>query len=969
MGQFGDAQPRLLRFGGFTLALQRRELLEDGVPISLGGRAYDLLLALIEGNGKVISNEELMNCVWPGRVVEDNSLHAHMSALRKAFGDNRGMIRTVTGRGYQFTAKIDEADTEASASLAQPRMPTNLPEPMSELIGREHVVQEVSNLVVTHRLLTLVGTGGIGKTRLGLEVARKLSQHFADGVFLAELGPMSDPELVPAMVALALGVLPVSGTVSGDRVALAVKGRSLLLILDNCEHLVDAAARIAEDLLHGSAQISIIATSREPLLVEAEYIYRVPPLEVPEEQTSFDDDVLKTGALGLFMARVRTSEPGFLPDQRFAVLAATVCRCLDGIPLAIELAAVRCSALGIEELAARLDDRLKLLSGGRRTALPRHQTMLATFDWSFELLQEAERVVFRRLGVFTGTFSLDAAAAVAGHDAGDSAVHTADVSDHIGQLVAKSLVVAVSLKGTVAYRMLETTRAYALQRLLAADEFVHCAAAHASYYLGVLESAQAEFDNLPPSGWQTISGRDIDNVRTALAWAYSSAGSADTAEALTVAAVPLWIHLSLVNECRIRVQQALSSGRAVHPGESKRDPTRDMRLLAALGSALFYISMGPDARAAWTRSLEIARELGDDDYQLRALWGLWVDRLNCGELRESLQVAERFLVVAESAAEPNESRLGHRLLGISQHFLGDQIKADEHLARMVGSDTSPPNLANIIRFQFDPWVTARVFQARVRWLRGFPDEAMSIVVKATEQALALSHTLSLVNSLGQGACLVSLLNGDLDAADAYAALMEEHCTRHGIGLWQAWGRCFSGAVLAKRGDVAGGLKLMQSEFTDHPATRLLPRYMVLLGELASALGTNGDYREALEAINEALERAERNEERWYLTELMCIKGRILLLESGAGAEDAAEAHFLQAIACARQQEVLSFELRAATALARLRASSGRAQQAQADLLLVFERFTEGFGTADLREAQALIDQLGGPSGKPPIDRV
>ena len=960
MSQFGDASPRLLRFGRYTLVLQRRELLEGGVPVDLGGRAYDLLLALIEGNGKVISNEELMNSVWPGRVVEDNSLHAHMSALRKAFGDDRSMIRTVSGRGYQFTAEIEAADAASSVSLAPSHVPTNLPERVSELIGREHVVAEVCELVIAHRLLTLVGTGGIGKTRLGLEVARKLASQFADGVWLAELGPMSDAELVPAMVALALGVLPVSGTVSGEHVASAVKGRSLLLILDNCEHLIDAAARIAEDLLHGSAQISIIATSREPLLAQAEYVYRVPPLEVPEASTGADDSTSPTGAVALFMARVRASEPGFVPDKRFGELAATVCRSLDGIPLAIELAAVRCSALGIEELAARLDDRLRLLSGGRRTALPRHQTLLATFDWSFELLPQAERVVFRRLGVFAGNFSLAAATAVVADDADDAdkrGVHSADVPDQIGQLVAKSLLIAIAVRGTIAYRLLETTRAYALQRLLAADEFVRCAAAHAAYYLGVLESAQAEFENLPPSGWQTISGRDIDNVRAALAWAYSPAGSADTAEALTVAAVPLWIHLSLVNECRIRVQQALSTGRAVHAGESKRDPARDMRLLAALGSALFYISMGPDARAAWSRALELARELGDDDYQLRALWGLWVDRLNCGEFRESLRVAERFLVVAESAPEPNESRLGHRLIGISQHFLGDQVRAGEHLDRMVGSDTAPPNLAHIIRFQFDPWVTARVFQARIRWLRGFPDDAARIVAKTIEQARSLNHTLSLVNSLGQGACLVSLLNGDLEAAQAYAALMEEHSSRHGIVLWQAWGRCFSGAVLVKRGDVAQGLRLMQGEFTNHPATRRLPRYMVLLGELAFALGSSGEHQEALKAIDEALERAERHEERWYLPELMCIKGRILLLESGAGAQDAAEGHFVQAVACARQQEVLSFELRAATALARLRASSGRAQQARAELLPVFERFTEGFGTADLRAARALLDQL------------
>ena len=951
MSRFQDAAPRILRFGRYTVALQRRELLEDGVPVDLGGRAYDLLLALIDGDGKVLSNEDLMNRVWPGRVVEDNSLHAHISALRKAFGDDRSIIRTVSGRGYQFTAEVDETDSEFSSPARHARVPTNLPERVAELIGRERVVEDVSNLVIAHRLLTLVGTGGIGKTRLGLEVARNLLRRYADGVWLAELGPLTDPELVPATVASALGAMPVSGPVSSERVAQALKGRSILLILDNCEHLIDAVARMVEDLLRASAQVTIIATSREPLLADAEYIYRVPPLEVPEELAGADDDALMTGALRLFIARVRASEPGFVPDPHFTALAATVCRCLDGIPLAIELAAVRCSALGIEELAARLDDRFRLLAGGRRTALPRHQTLLATFDWSFDLLLDAERVVFRRLAVFVGTFNLAAAIAVVSGDGVDAA----DVPDHIGQLVAKSLVVADVSRGTVAYRLLETTRAYALQKLVAADEFVAYAATHAAYYLGVLERAQTEFESRPPSAWQGISGRDIDNVRAALAWAYSPSGNADIAETLTIAAVPLWMHLSLVNECRVRVQQALSGADA---GDTTRDTTRDMRLLAALGSALVYTSMGPEGRAAWTRALDIAQSLNDGDYQLRALWGLWVDRLNSGEFRESLNVAERFLGVASAAAtaDPNQPWLGHRLIGISLHFLGDQTRAAVHLDRMLGRYIAPPNLSHIIRYQFDPRVTARCFQARIRWLQGFPDEAMRIIVTTVDEARSLGHALSLVNSLGQGACLVSLLNGDLDAASAYAALLDEHATRHGISLWQAWSRCFSGAVRVRQGDLEGGLLLLRGELTDHPETRLLPRNMVLLGELASALAANAEFDEASAAINEALQRAERNEERWYLPELMRIKAQVVWLQAGPAAAAEAEALVLQAIACAKEQQVLSFELRAAVALARLRAASGRTAPARAELLAVYRRFTEGFKTADLIDAKALLDQ-------------
>ena len=468
----------------------------------------------------------------------------------------------------------------------------------------------------------------------------------------------------------------------------------------------------------------------------------------------------------------------------------------------------------------------------------------------------------------------------------------------------------------------------------------------------MLERAQVEFSTSPPAAWQTISGRDIDNIRTALDWAHSASGDAVIAESLTVAAVPLWMHLSLVNECRGRVQQALAGT------QGTRSTARDMKLFAALGSALVYTSMGPEARSAWSHALSIAEQLGDVDYQLRALWGLWVDRLNGGAFREALEVAQRFLEVAGPAADPNEPLIGHRLLGITLHFLGEQGEAATHLDRMLGRYVAPPNLSHIIRFQFDPRVTARCFQARIRWMQGFPDEAMRIITTTVDEALSLGHALSLVNTLGQGACLVALLTGNLDAADDYATMLHDHSARHGIALWQSWSRCFRGVVRFRRGDAAGGLQVLRAELTDQPETRLLPRNMILLAELALALAAAGDYREARVAIDEALERAERNEERWYLPELLRIKGLVLLQEGDPGSAGAAEDYVIQSVACARRQGVLSFELRAVTTLARLRADQGRTAEGRAELLPVVRRFTEGSRTADLTEAQRLLEKMG-----------
>src|SRR6202048_1064256 len=439
--------PAIIEFGHFRVVPRRRELLADGRPIHLGGRTFDVLMALIEGQGAVVAKDTLMERVWPNRIVEENSLHFQISALRDALGAERRLIRTISGRGYQFTGEIRTvpasphaqavAATAATVSAA-PRPPTNLPEPVSELIGRDVEVEEVLGLTATHRLVTLTGAGGIGKTRLGLEVARRLLPEFADGIWIIELAPLSDPDLVPATVAMELGLDLADNVVSPERIANALAAKQLLLVLDNCEHLVGAAASMAEAVVRASPAARVMATSREPLRAEGECLYRVPPLAAPKEDSQDAEELLRYGAVRLFVARARAAEPQLSPDGCVAAAIAVICRHLDGIPLAIELAAARTNALGGEELAGPLDDCFHLLTGGRRTALPRHQTLRATLDWSYQLLLEPERVVLRRLALFAGGFTLHAASTIAATDE----IAGSDIVDCAADLVAKSLAAA-----------------------------------------------------------------------------------------------------------------------------------------------------------------------------------------------------------------------------------------------------------------------------------------------------------------------------------------------------------------------------------------------------------------------------------------------------------------------------------------------------------------------------------------------
>src|SRR5215475_161673 len=482
--------PVTIEFGRFKVVRHRREVLVDGRPVELGGRAFDTMMALIDARGTVLTKDELLSRVWPDRVVEENNLPAQIFMLRKVFGPDRDLIRTVAGRGYQFTGEV--RTIVAPVTAPPPSRMTNLPEPVSELIGREDELGQVTAMATANRLVSLVGAGGIGKTRLGLEVARHLLPRFPDGVFVAELGPLSNPALVPVTVASALGLTHVAGVVSPDGVAGAVGARKLLLLIDNSEHLIEAAAGMAEALLRASPGASLLATSREPLRVSGEYIYRVPPLEMPPEDNQDMEDIFRHAAVRLFVARAQAAEPRYIAEGRVAAATAAICRHLDGMPLAIELAATRIVAFGVDGVATRLDDRFRLLTGGNRT-LPRHQTMRATLDWSYELLSESERVILRRLAVFVGAFTLDAAIAVAA----SIDIPAADVEDAVANLVGKSLLSTDVGGAIVSYRMLETTRAYAREKLVESAEFDHLTRRHAEYYRDLFQRAGVEFETRP----------------------------------------------------------------------------------------------------------------------------------------------------------------------------------------------------------------------------------------------------------------------------------------------------------------------------------------------------------------------------------------------------------------------------------------------------------------------------------------
>jgi predicted ATPase/DNA-binding winged helix-turn-helix (wHTH) protein len=955
--------PAGIAFGRFLLLPHRRELFADGQPVKLGGRAFDVLMALIEVPGAVVSKDALMARVWPDRVVEENNLQWQISTLRAAFGADRNLIRTVAGRGYQFTGEVrvlppgqmePPGDGSAVAPPEAVLPPTNLPEPVSELVGRADVLGEILSLAAAHRLVTLTGAGGIGKTRLALAAARRLLPQFADGVWLAEFSPIADPGLVPVAVATALGLDLGGGKISAPRVAAALADKRLVLVLDTCEHMIGAAAALAEAALRAGGTPHVLATSREPLRAEGEWVYHVPPLALPATDLGYANDALAYGAVQLFVERLRAAEPHFALDSGVAATITAICRRLDGIPLAIELAAARAAVLGVEEVAANLDNRFRILTGGRRTALPRHQTLRATLDWSYELLSEPEREILRRLAVFAGVFRLEAARVViAGRE-----IAPAAVVDGIANLVAKSLV-AVAAGGTVArYRLLDTTRAYALEKLAESGDYEWLARRHAEYYRDLFQRAEADFQTRPTAEWLAEYAPKIDNLRAALDWAFSLRSDAALGTALTAAAVPLWMQLSLAEECHRRVGQAL----AALAGVAEPDARLEMELLAASGASRLYTSGGaPEVAAAWTKAFELAKSLGDTEYQVRSLWGLWGFQLATGEWRLSFEIAQRFATLAADRADPNDRAIADRMIGFSQHYLGDQASACEHVERMLINFVPTAGRSHdATRFQFDQRVSAGAMHARILWLRGFPNRARRAAESTVEDARA-TNAVSMCYALALGACPVGIWSGDASRVEHYTSLLLDYSRRHALPTWRLPGLCFQGALLMQGGDLAGGLRMLRTGFDQAGeglfATIFAMNHLMFRGEMAAGLGRAGQVAEGLAEAEQAIKRAEGKEEGWLLGELLRIKGELLLLQDAPGAAAAAEELFRQALDWARRQGALSWELRAATSLARLRRDQGHLADALALLQPVYDRFTEGFETADLKAAKGLLDVL------------
>jgi predicted ATPase/DNA-binding winged helix-turn-helix (wHTH) protein len=945
------AGEELREFGPFRLRVTERLLERGGAVVPLGGRALDLLVALTANPGEVVSNQALTDQIWPRMFVDYGRLRFHVTALRKALGDGVDGARYITnvpGRGYCFVSPVGRPSPPRDPLQGAPKVESGrqthaIPPQLRRVVGRDVETTTIAELLAGGRCVTIVGPGGIGKTTVAIAVGHKRAAGY-DSVCFADLGSLNDPSLAAGALAAALGV-----TVNSDNLVPSVlaflRGKRMLLILDSCEHVIDTVSELAEAIIEQAGEVHILATSRQALRIEGEQVHQLPPLDFPPTRDSLTAaESLNFSAVQLFVDRAFATSGRFVLQDAEAPAVASVCRKLDGIALAIELAAGRVNAYGVKGVEALLDRRLSLLWQGRRTAPPRHQTLNAALDWSYDLLTDLEQTILRRLVVFVGTFAMEAAQAVAWDDQVDGD----KVIEVIASLVAKSLIMSDIHPGKLRYRLLDTTCGYLRGKLACPNEIALTARRHAEFFRDFLGRIGSEAEPLSPSRGFSAYGEHLGNIRAALEWSFSNGGDVGIGTALAAAAAPLFLEMSLLTECRRWTERALD---ALDAGAG--DPRIEMELQASLGlSQMFTEGNGATVCDRLTRALKLAEQLGDLGSQLRLFGCLNQYHSRSGDFLGAVSMAERGVGVARQMADPWSLTVAEWSLGVCHHMAGNQISAVLHCRSALQRPTATM-APDFMRHGLDHRIRALCALARAQWLSGDADDAAQTARYAMSEAERIENPLSLSVAL-MCTAFVFLWIGNLSEAEAIIERLTAHTKRFSLTPYHAAAMGLRGELAVRRGEASRAIPILTECLRILRSQRHGVLTSVVAGAFAEALAMSGRLDEALATIEEAITDIVDGDTSYDMPEILRLKGT-LQARIGASNQAAAEECFERSITVARRQGALSLELRTAMAIAEVRLRDGRCIAAHDALAPVYARFTQGLDTVDLRAAREILD--------------
>lgn len=949
----------IVEFGPFRLHVVGRLLQKNGVAVKLGSRSLDLLIVLVERPGEVISRRELMARAWSGLVVDDANLRVNIASLRKCLGGaNEGTryIANIPGRGYSFVAPVTRARIESSPGRPETtRVPdpspgnqlhvsvpkSALPERLGRLIGRDALVLALGEMLTKHRFVSIIGPGGMGKTTVAISVARTMLDAFHGAVYYVDLVSVTDASLVPSAIASVLG-LKVQLQDPKPSILAFFGARRALLVLDNCEHLIDEIAVLAEWLYKSAPQTHLLTTSRELLRVEGEHVLILPSLDFPPVSEGMTASAaMAFPAVELFMDRVAASGVQEMLTDEMAPLAVEICRKTDGIALAIEWAAGRVRSHGLRGTAELINSRFNLLWQGRRSALPRHQTLQAMLDWSYNLLSESERRVLYRLSVFVAPFQLAAAQCIAA----DAVLTDAEVAAVIASLIDKSLLSPSILNGSSYLRLLDTTRTYASAKLAESGELNAVSRKLAEHLITQFNRSNERKHERRNTDRELMQ---VGNLRTALAWAFSEAGEGELGVRLAALAAPHLVELSLLEECHRWCQAALSQ-----LGSQQGSATHLILQEALAISALFTRAGGEDVRNSVERALRLARALNDQERELGLLWGLHAFMTHVGQFREAVDVSWRSSDLARRVDSPVGIVMSEWMLGCSYHLVGDQTVALRHTREGFKRAAAHGGIT-VDLLGFGHRTRALALYARTLWLSGAVDRAAQVARQAVEEAEhnVLSMCIALLH-----ASTVFLWRGDIEESEALVSRLIQHDSRYSLGSWVDFGIALSGEVALLKGQPRMAANRLREALGTLRAKRRFMFMTALSRSMSEALLECGETLEAEAMITAALEQAEARHGSFDMPELLRTRAQIGIVSGRLDAKSA-EAMLRHSMELANSQDALSLELRSAMTLGALLTSEERAEEAYVTLTGVYGRFTEGYETRDLRTARHLIETWG-----------
>jgi predicted ATPase/DNA-binding winged helix-turn-helix (wHTH) protein len=925
------------RFGAFELLARRQLLLHAGAPVRIGSRALALLTVLVAGAGDLVTKEELIAAAWPTTFVDESNLKVNVSNLRRALGivgGGQDYIATVPGRGYRFVAAVHRIPVGAGG------LPPGVP-----LIGRANDLAAVQESLVKHAVVTVVGTGGIGKTALAIGAAYAAAPLYSDGVMFVDLAKISAPLFIPAALAFALGLTttgedPLAGVIH------ALEGQRKLLLIDNCEHLLPAVAGVIDRLSTSLDSVRILATSREPLRIRDEHVHRLDALSSDPCPNPTASEAWADPAVELFVTRA-CEHTAYEWCDADAPNVAEICRRLDGIPLAIELAATRIGAWTPTQLLEMLDDRFKVLAHGDRKAPLRQQTLHATLDWGYSLLSDGEAAFVRALSVFAGKFCAEGAIAVA---PSDTPPETA--IDVLSSLAAKSFLVLEWRKSAVGYRLLETMRAYLLARLRLAGEEREAKRRHAEFICALLERMGNGSATDAIQGWGAKFAHCLDDVRSALAWTLSSDEDAALAVRLAVVALPLWSELSLHDECRETSERALARLEAM--------PIPDQRLRAhlLLGVAMGSICVPEDAdakRRRWETALRAAHAIDDADLLAQVLSGLARCEMLAGRHIDALRHAHELRSVAKRLNSSWARDEGDLLLARAEIYQARLPQALTRLEQLVDRQAQSQLAFRRGMQQIDPRLQLGATFAATLWLTGAPARAALVADATVREAREAANRQSLCQILSMGTTAVALWNGHTSRASRYAAELARLVAQYELTIWKPVSLCLEVLVACAVGKEVQREDLLAAcdAMLALPPQLVRPIYLVMIADQLVARGHLIEAKLPIGASRAKLEASQG--ERWPIPELLRVEG---ILASRSGDARTAERLLLQSLASADEAGATGWSLRTALSLAYLRRDAGRECEAAAILRSAMARVVDGAGTKDYDEARELSAQLG-----------